>query len=167
MGVYMDIRPMTLGDSHHLINIDSKASEFAWDVEDWQILQKYFPDWKVWIVSLMDTPKAFAVVEVDHNEDISRIHKMAALPEARRIGADLSLLDTIEYDAVVSGVGTVEFVVSETSCRGGNDPYDISAWLLRRGFKCEETGRETYDAYGKMYDGFAFRKLVHKEKEKK
>ena len=71
----LDFRPMSAGDSHHLLDIDLKVSEFPWDVEDWQLLQKFFPDWEISVATLNKTPVGFSVVELSADDDLCRLYK--------------------------------------------------------------------------------------------
>lgn len=156
----LDIRPMSVGDSHHLLNIDLKVSEFPWDVEDWQLLQKFFPDWEISVATINKTPVGFSVVELSADDDLCRIHKFAVLLRARRIGVHLSLMNVIEYRTFTRSLGTIEYVASECCCRPG-DPYDVSEWLLRENFRCQDTEADMFEGYGKNYDAYLFRKIVH------
>lgn len=155
----LDLRPMALGDSHHLINIDNKRSEFPWTVGDWQCFQRYFPEWEVSVVTLDETPVGFTVIELSKDENKCYIHKFAVLPKGLTVGIDLVLLNRVEYRTVTKGLNCIEYPVSESSCNPG-DPYDVSEWLLRNGFRCEETVEEMFEAYGSYYDGFLFRKPI-------
>jgi hypothetical protein len=159
----LDLRPMSVGDSHHLLNIDLKVSEFPWDVEDWQLLQKFFPDWEISVATLNSTPVGFSVVELSADDDLCRIHKFAVLRRAQRIGVDNSLLNLIEYRTSIKSLGTLEYVASESACRPG-DPYDVSQWLIWHGFTCEATEPEMFEGYGKDYDAYLFRKTIHEGK---
>lgn len=157
----IELRGPQTGDSHHLLNIDSKTNEFPWDTEDWQIARMYFPHWKVYIGTVCREPAAFALASSDKEKDVCEIHRIAALPDAKVKGLDAMILDTIEYDAFIAGVGYLQIVLPETSCRGGDDPYDMSRWLNRMGFHCDEVKEESFEAYGNVYQEFVFRKSIH------
>ena len=158
MQLNLDVRPMQQGDSHHLLNIDLKASEFPFDFDDWQTLARFFPEWKIAVATLDDTPVAFAIYEIDEEEKVVRVHKIAALPNARRIGVDSTLLSAIEYTAVTQGMSAVEIPVPASSCRGKDDPYDVSVWLNRNKYRCVRTEAGLYEAYGDDEDGYIFQK---------
>lgn len=154
----LDIRPMTGGDCHHLVNIDLKSSEFPFNFNDWHTMSKYFPDWKIVIGTLNKTPSAFAVFESDLDERVNVIHKFATLPIGRRLGVDTAILNSIEYETFISGFKAVHFWLSEFECQGGEDPYDMSNWLKRRGYKCTNTEPDMYYQYGRPADCYIFEK---------
>lgn len=158
----LNLRPLLAGDSHHLLNLDNKVSEFPWDVEDWQLLQKFFPEWEVSVVTLNETPKGFSVIELSADEGVCRIHKLVAQPNG--VGLLNVLMDRIEYRAFIKQLDVIELIVSETECRGGDDPYDKTKWMRQQGFKCEDIQTGLFEAYGNQYDGYVFHKSLHEGK---
>lgn len=154
----LDIRAMKEGDSHHLVNIDVKSSEFPFEFEDWQLLAHYFPEWRIMVSCLDETPVGFAIVELDKDELVMRIHKIVALPEAKRIGVDTTMLCHIEYEAQISGFAKIQLPVPSLACRGPGDPYDISEWLKNNQYRCVGTEEEIFEAYGEKIDAYIFEK---------
>lgn len=157
----LDVRSMGPGDSHRLIDIDLKVSEFPWAIGKWYNLQWTSEDWDITVATLNNTPVGFSIIESLVDIDICRIHRLVVLNLAQRIGLNNMLLDRAQYAAVIRGLTIIEFMVSEVSCRGMNDPYDLSVWLLKQSFKCEKIEKERFEAYGKKYDGYLFRKTLH------
>ena len=158
----LKIRPLNKTDSHHLLNLDLKTSEYPWSSDDWELMDKFFPEWEVSIATVDGVPKGFSVTELDIKRNIQRIHKLVVIkpyPTLKTL-----LLERIEYRAFVHSVSTIEFILSETECRGKDDPYDRSTWLKRQGFRCEGIHKDTFEAYGNVFDGFVFRKLIHEGK---
>jgi len=155
-----EVRSMTHGDIHYLLNIDVKVSEFSWGLLEWNFINEFFDSWMVTVGILHGEPKGFAVWEIDQNDDVARIHKFAVHPSAKKIGLDNSILDDLNYQSTRKGLGEIEFYVSEYNCGGENDPYDISGWLLEKGFKCVGIDRDIFLMYGRSNDAFKFRKPV-------
>lgn len=151
-----DIRRMREGDSHHLVNIDLKTSEFPYDFEDWQLLGNYFQDWHIWVATDSQKPVAFAVVEIDENEHIARMHRIACLPEGKTIGIHNLLLMTLEGNYCQQKLKGIEMPVPHTMCMADNDPYNVSVWLKSHGYKCIRTVPDMFDGYGKDIEGYIF-----------
>jgi len=164
-GVRMEmlkLRPLDRTDSHYLLDIDNKVSEYPWGPDEWELMDKFFPEWETSIATVNSTPKGFSVTELDKERGVQLIHKLVVReshPTLRTL-----LLERLEYRAFVHSISTIEFVLSETECRGKDDPYDRSAWLKRQGFRCENIRKDTFESYGKVFDGFVFRKLIHEGK---
>lgn len=158
----LDIRPMKEGDSHHLINVDLKTSEFPFGFQDWQLLAHYFPEWKIMVACLDETPVGFAIVEMDKEDRTVRIHKLVAMADARKLGVDNAILHTIEYEATISGYQKVQLPTPTSSCRGPGDPYDISEWLKKNKYVCVGTEESMFEAYGENMDGYIFEKNLEK-----
>lgn len=154
------LRPMQLGDSPHLLNIDLKSSEFPWEVADWELLNNYFKHWRVLIALFNNTPAAFSVFELDSDEDSLHIHKLEALPIGKRVGLQFLMLDAIEHDGRCAALGVMDFIVPVSSCRGPGDPYDISEWVSRAGFKCQREEPSMFEGYGKEIAGYVFQKTI-------
>jgi hypothetical protein len=155
------IRPMANGDSHYLVNIDRKVIENPWSIEEWQLLRFYFLDWQIIVSTIDEIPVGFYILEPSMEQNICRIHKLAALPEVKRYGIETSLLDHIEYSTMMSGINTIEYPVPEFSCLGENDPYDMSQWLLSKSFKCESLIKDSVEFYGYLYDIYVFKKELN------
>lgn len=155
----LDIRPMKDGDSHHLINIDLKSSEFPFQFEDWQLLAHYFPDWKIMVGCLDETPVSFAIVEFEHDDEmVVRIHRIVAMPEGKKFGVHNAILYTIEYEATIAGFAKIQIPVPTSSCRGPEDPYDMSEWLKENKYRCVEIEEDMFEAYGETIEGYIFEK---------
>lgn len=141
-------------DCTHLMNIDRKSTEFPYDFEDWQQLN-LMSDWFAFLTTYKNTPCGFVIYELS---TCLRVHRLAVLPEFRHQGVGVTLLSIAETNA--GNRKLYEIPVPETSCRGGDDPYDVSKWLSLRGYKCEETVEGMFFGYGKDIDGFIFRKKI-------
>ncbi len=151
------IRPFgEVQDSAHVMNIDQKSTEYPYDFQDWQSLNM-IPDWYGFICTHKETPCGFVLYEL---LDCLRIHRLAVLPEYRRHGVGITLLHLAEENARLKQVKLFEFPVPETSCRGGNDPYDMSKWLNLQNYRCEEIQEAMFNGYGKDIDGYIFRKRI-------
>lgn len=159
----LDVRPYGAGDAPHLLNIDLKGNEHQFSVRDWQLLNRSFPNWKILMACHGGTPEAFVVYDIDSFERVASIHKLAALCHARTIGLENVLLEVIHYDGRVKGITYVDYIVSSTECRGKDDPYDQSELLLRSGYRCVETIKDAFEAYGEEVDGYLFRKPLFEE----
>lgn len=155
-----DIRPQEAGDSFHLLNIDRKGSEIPFEVTDWQLVQRDFPAWQIKVATVRETPCAFVLYELDTMNGVASIHKLAALPFARTIGIPNFFVDIVRHLAVIKGFTHIETILPTYECRGKNDPYDVSAWLLSVGFVWKETLTEVFEAYGKVVDAYVFHKPV-------
>jgi hypothetical protein len=157
MAKSLDLRPMKAGDSNHLLSIDRKSSEFPWEVEDWQLIQQYFPGWEVSVATLNGTPKGFSVIELSDEKDACYIQKLVALgndDDLRQL-----LLARITFRTLVKGFSSILYSTCELNCCPG-DPYDESVWLQSQGFTYNATEVGEYSAYGRDYDGYIFSKKV-------
>lgn len=137
------------GDSHLLVSLDRKFSEFPYDIQDWQLIRNFFQDW--WVDILMDGDEIVGFVITEFSEKVGLvIHRMAGDLDAA--------LERVEERAREGMITVLQYEVPECCCRGAGDPYDVSAWLLSNGFRCEDTKKEEFEAYGNLVDVYVFRK---------
>lgn len=141
------------GDSPYLKYLDRKYSEFAYSTADWQLLNIHFTEWIVEVAVEYGELIGFSVVEP--TEDSLIIHKLVGEDRTCAI-----LLYMIEARASDYELERVEYHAPEYSCKGGSDPWDVSRFLNKSGFLCEEVQQAMFNAYGNDVDGFIFRKKV-------
>ena len=156
----LDVRAYKAGDSAHLLSIDLKGSEIPFTVTDWQLIQRDFPHWTVLFAIVGGKPCGFALFSLDTEKGVARVHKLAALPYARSIGAMSMLLSTVQSKGIVAGMQYVEVVVPSHECRGKDDPYDRSHTLNNLGFKCVNITEGVFNAYGELAEAYCFRKPI-------
>lgn len=155
----LSIRPLQEGDSHHLINIDSKCHEFYWDAKTWQSCQQYFNDWNIIIISIDNIPKGFYIAKFIVN--YIKLLKFSYIKDASYIlPIEDIIFANIETEAAKLNCEFIVTELPEFCCLGKNDPYDLSSLLIENGFSCDHTMKDQIREYGQLYDSYIFVKKL-------
>lgn len=156
----LEIRHAKDSDSHYLVDIDRKAYEHPFDIKDWQSLALDFPTWDMCIATLDYRHCAYSLCEDNRADNVMTIHRLGVVPNFRGRGVGGLLLHRLEYKAVVQHMKSIEIPLPETSCQGHDDPYDVTGWLQKRGYRCVRTQENLFLAYGRHVDGYIFGKSI-------
>lgn len=160
----LEIRQTRDSDAHYLVDIDRKSYEHPFDVRDWQSLAIDFPSWDMCIASVDQHHCGYSVAEDNRADGIVTVHRLGVSPQYRRRGIGSLLMHRIEYKALANHATAIEIPVPETSCRGPNDPYDVSEWLKKLGYRCTRSCEAMFTAYGKAIEGYIFGKPISQVK---
>lgn len=163
----IDIRRIHANDGEMILHIDHNSCEFAWEPDDWYMLEDHYNPWLDCVVLVDDVPQAFAIFDFDKETDSCRLFRYCIInsvdPDiAAKI--DDKIMDRIEYHCYARDISTIEIDLCETELLGSSDPYDRSAWLTKHGFKMTRTCKGLEYRYYKPYDVFYFAKPVKDNK---
>ncbi len=155
----IDIRRIHSRDGEHILHIDLNSCEYAWEPEDWYMLEDHYNPWLDCVVLLDGTPVAFAIFDFCKDTDSTRLFRYCILNTLDPIAAervDDKMFDRIEYHCYGRDISTIEIDVCETEILGSADPYDRSAWLMKHGFKMTRTCKNLEYRYYKAHDVLYF-----------
>jgi len=160
----LDIRQAKDSDAHYLVDIDRKSYEHPFEIRDWQSLAINCPEWDLCIAIVDFRYCGYSICEDNRADRVMTIHRLGVIPNFRGRNIGSMLLHRLEYKAVAAQMKSIEIPLHETSCQGKNDPYDVTEWLIKKGFKCLRIEEALFQAYGKPMDGYIFGKTVEEVK---
>ncbi|KPK52836.1 MAG: hypothetical protein AMS22_08425 [Thiotrichales bacterium SG8_50] len=147
-------------DITYLKDIDLKSYHYPWSLDEWMVVGS--DETYHWCVAVLKAEPIGYAVWQDHPRAVE-LHRLAVKPSERNRGAGTSLMQYICDYARRNYYPRVEVTVPEINCLPG-DPDDVSAWLLKQGFKAElPILREHVRRYGRLVDCFVFARSMVNE----
>lgn len=148
----IQVRPTTERDAHYLLDIDIKCFDYAWLPDDWRAAAK---DALACVATWNETPVGMVIFSYNNYGGVE-IEKIAVKAPYRHHGIARRLLYNCALYAKEIGALELLMVVPESRLRPG-DPDDISAWLLKLGFRASlPLLKNWFVFYGKPEDGVVF-----------
>lgn len=149
------VRPISEGDLVYLMDIDLKASDYPYELDDWKLIGSV-SNLECFIGTSQDTPVGFVLYE--RNDTRTIIHKLCVKPYYTEQGIGGKLITVVHNVAQMRDHDCIDLPIPENYCL---DNLWLPTWLNKLGYLAKEIQNDFYSLTGEKIPAYIFRRMIY------